>query len=546
MSSLNLRGGLGNDTAMVAEKSQEEMSALDIAIYKMACVKNSQKQLSSLSGNRKIPVKGGRRTIKELADHVNDLANLADEFISHTAMPSIHEFGRDPSMRDQIAQYEADVNDLVQFCPNNDPDKVLQAETWFEGMDALCLRVSNRAQLAELVFSILYAGSKDEVEDLLAKAQYTELTDEKDENGRRKTRHEKVFKGAANTQRADTWAFGRGYDLTTGAFGYYRDFAKEKLATAMSTRSIELAKAYKTEIEQRKKEIFAGDASRVSPEDLFFGEDRKSMNGKSAVIAWKHDGFENAITLQLDEGRDGERLYLLNALGKAPQEALARMRESYGSKPFVLLSDILTRDGQMLCPENWVNGRPRYSLNGFIEDQVKLQMTCWVRTAAGHACPSRVSVGGAPNVVLGKESNGNGRKRVVKGPGEFLTDQEFFFRGLGGYALVYERGFNHKVYGKDGLPTGEVVTLSEPASLYLERQETSNGDELVFCTVSSTELARLLEAGGVTIYGEGPDGKILINARFKDESNWKNLPVVLANGLKRSYGRMRTVQTVQQ
>ncbi|MBI3337612.1 MAG: hypothetical protein HY005_03285 [Candidatus Staskawiczbacteria bacterium] len=528
MSSLkNLRGGLE-----VQPTNPTEKSALDLAILTMAArAKNTKKKLS-LPGLSAGKAKEGRMSISDLVSHANGLATAFDDFISNTALPFIWEFGRDPILRGKCSQYESDINDLLQFCPENDPGGIFQEELAFEGMEALCFRIRHRAELSVLVFDINHAVNKEELESLLGEVCYAELSDGSDEDGNRKTNMVKAFKGNTS-KKAKIWAFGKGYDLAFNAFGYFRDFAEEKLALAIRDRSVELATAHRAGLEQRKQEVFTEDRNRISPDELLFG-DSKEVNGKNALFTWDFQGKENAITLQ----RDGDRLYIIGqGLGNMPMATIKKMREKYGPKPFVSLDDILDRDGKHLCSETWVNNRPKYMLGRFIDEPAKHQMTCWARTAAGNCCdPSRLLA--ENRAAVNGSIDKNAKKRLVKPPGEFMTDREFFYsRMLGSYNLTFPAGFNHKVQDDNG-PTGEVIILKDEMELQIQRDEANGKDFISVSTTDSPELASLLEKAGLEIYDER-DGIFMFNARFEDGLRWKNLPIPLANGLKLAFVRLK-------
>ncbi len=521
----DLLGGLGN--------SNQE-TAMENAVFRLSA-KNTRRKISQLSskkmGQADVSHDDGRMTGGELSKHINELADMAYKFVLETACPAIWALECDirdigdevllekrqgKTRQEQRDEYQNLISDLRQFCPENDPDDVLQMEVENDDqrdlIEAMCLRVRRNAEIAKLVFDLAHAETKDDLESLISVAR--ESIDSK----------VKVFKHSTQ-ERTKIWAFGKGYELTADVFGKYHDFAEGKCAEVIRTRSHELAADNKAKMEEKAKKVFAQDETRVSVDKLLF-RDTHDVNGKTALIFWKFNGFDNAILVQLI----GDQLFLIKAVGRKPMEDLEEMRNEVGGKPFILLHPILDRDGQHLCPEEIVNGSIRYQFNGFVQPAM-FKMTCWVRTGAGYCCDSsRLLAGNAD-----KKPNGNGdRKRFTKPLGELLTEQEFFYKGgLGEFDLVYEVGFNHRLTDENGQPTGEVLNITERAIARIERKEVEGGKTIIVVKSASTEeLAILLGKGcGAERYGKG---------EYIEGERFSSLPRPLSNGLKLSYGRMKT------
>ena len=530
----DLLGGLGSDG--------NEKTAMEKAVFRLSA-KNSGRKISQLSSKKigeAVSQDDGRMSSREMSRHVDELADMVYKFVLETAYPAIWELERDirdigeevllekrqgKTRQEQRDEYENLISDLRQFCPENDPDEVLQLEAEIEDqrdlIEAMCLRVKRNAEIAKLVFELAHAETKDDLEDMLNSTR--EGIDS----------NVKVFKRSSNKEKAKIWAFGKGYELAPDVFRKYHDFAEGKFAEVIRNRSHELAADNKAKMEQQAKEVLTGDETRVSADELLFG-DAHEVNGKTALIFWKFNGFDNAVLVQ----RSGNQLFLVNAVGKKPKEDLEEMRQEVDGKPFVLLSHILDKDGQHLCPEE-VENSTHYNFGGnnlFVQPTA-LKMTRWARNGAGHCCNQSRLLGNSD-----KKPNGNDdRKRFTKPLGELLTEQEFFYKGgLGEFDLVYEAGFNHKVTGDSGQPTDEVLKITEPAVARIERKEVEGRTRIVLKSASTQELAILLEKGcGAKLYGK-ENGFVIVYGEFNEGERFSSLPNALSNGLRLEYGRMKT------
>ena len=523
-----LRGGTG-DT--------EKMSPSEVALYKLACARNTRKKLSSLTSrsikSEQSPEEGLGG--KSIATYVNGLAQTAYEYVTGVALPFFqqleddrHEIGDEVLLwpkysADRQQEYEANVSDLRQFCPDNDPDDVLQTEAEVEGqrefINALCLRVRQMAEIAVIQYGLRHAEDKDDLETML-----TSVTDGVSSKNMVFKKLPRAFKG-----RAPIWAFQQPYDLSDGVFGRYHDFAVEKFAEAVKERSQELATAHAEKVNQQKQEVSAVE-DLVSVTDLLFG-DLDKVNERSALVEWKFNGKDNMLRLR----RVGDRLYVEGGIGK-PLETLAMMEEET-KKPFVLLRYIIATDGAHLCPEE-VHGK--YRFNGFIKcetsfEKARFNMLRWIRTGATFCVDAdRLLEGVSSNAAPAQAA------RLVKQNGELLTDEEFFFRrGLGEYNLVLTTGFCYKIRGADGQFTDEEIVLSHDGTVRIRRERNGDKDVIALDSTTSQEVAIMLAKAGVEPYKE--DDNMTMHVRtYPDGPGWKSLPLPLQNGLKVAFGRLKS------
>lgn len=522
-----LRGGTG-DT---------EMSSSETALFKLACARNTRKKLSSLT-SRSTKIEASEEGLggKNIATYVNGLAQTAYDYIIGVVLPFFqqleedrHEIGDEVLLwpkysADRQQEYEANVSDLRQFCPENDPDDVLQMESAMDGqkdfVNALCLRVRQMAEIAIVQYGLRHAEDKEDLETML-----TSVTDGVNSKNT-------VFKKLPRSKgRAPIWAFQQAYDLGDSVFGRYHDFAAEKFAQAVTERSQELAIVHNEKVNRQKQEVSTVN-DLVSVTDLLFG-DLDKVNEKVALVEWKFNGKDNVLRVR----RVGDRLYVEGAIGK-PLETLDVMKGET-NKPFVLLKYIIAVDGNHLCPEE-VHGK--YRFNGFVRcettfEKARFNMLRWIRTG----CTFCVDAGRLPD-----EGSGNGAPapqaspRLVKPSGELLTDEEFFFkRGLGEYNLVLTTGFCYKIRGADGEFTGEEIVLSHDGTVRIRREQSGDKDVIALDSTTSKQVAGMLARAGVDFYKEDEEMTMYVRT-FPDGLGWKSLPLPLQNGLKLAFGRLKS------
>jgi len=516
-----LRGGLNGNS------SGRSALAAALAEVSRTTVPQTRQKLDFLSATPTTRTAGGM-TATEIAKHVMELAEMGYQFVSEVARPEIMSFYREleevgeevglefvdeeMTREDRCQRYEKDVEGIRQFVADNDPTERLQKEIkQFPGkkvmIERICLRVRQMAEIAVLTFDLAHATSREDLENLLANA-----TDGIDSE-------EKVFRTVTTSEgKAQLWAFRQGYEIVPGTFAGYYNFAVEKFADAIRTRSRELATEHSTEESVRRQETLAPNANRVTAEELLFGDPRE-INGKEAVLEWIHRRQKNATIVQ----RTGNQLFIIGAVGAMVEQDFARMKERMGPKPFVLLSRILDKDGQHLCSEENADGKLRYQFADQIPE-AQFKMSCWVRTGAGASCPSR---------IIGGET---AAKRPSKPLGELLTDKEFFDEvWLGEYDLVFPSGFNFEDRESDNF-----WELEHKGVVRIERKQTPEGDKIVVKSASTEELALfMVEACGAENYG--PHEEIFaILGEYQEGTGGAMLPKVLAIGLKLAYGRMKS------
>jgi hypothetical protein len=474
---------------------------------------------------------GDRWTTMDLIDHANERAHEAFEWISNVAMPFIMETQRQveengrvvlkaicedgsQTRQSRLDDYETLAQNLLAFSSENDGifhEEVEKFPAQAEFVSDLCMRVRYATQLAMHVFDIRHAESKAEFEGLLKDAK-----DSAEENAIN------VFTTVSG--KAPMHAFGKGYDLLDDAFGDLHKFGREKLTEPVNSRAKDLAKANAAEIKKRVEKISAPPADekevRVKPEELLFGEP-KDVNGSTAVFKWTFGKSNNVLILC----REDDVIYVDDAAGE-PLKALEEMRKVW-KDPYVVLARVLSKDGQYLCPED---APGRYNFGGFVQPE-SFAMTRWVRTAAGACVSSRL----LPNANA-PTSNGNGkpqsapaRKKLVKAPGEFLTDEEFLYKhGYGEYKLVFTAGFHYEPRDAEGKPTGEVFNITEDAEAILERKEVDGKDKIAINSISSEELVTLLASDGAEAEHE-----------YYGAANGSSLPIPLRLGISQAFKRLK-------
>ena len=505
-------GGCGTDNEAVLERAQRALAAKKEVIlnFPSAAVKKED----------------GRMDSKELAKYVNDLASGAFEFVLNVVLPFFHKMDQeiaevgdevkfdqcedgDQTKQARREDYESTLIALQLFSPEN--DGILREEAEIPGrkqfVEALCIRVRHTTQVALLVDKLRCAGTKDELENLLANAKTDPGKDAKN-----------VF---VKNAKGSIHAFGRTYGLTPEVFDRYHEFAHEKLATVTNARSCDLAKAHKDEVNKQKQKVSAKDDSNVSPEVLLFGNPEE-VNEKTTLLSWKFQEHENVIKLR----RSGDRLYIVDAVGK-PLETLEAMRQDW-EEPFIPLKHILTKDGEHLCPEKTVDGKSRYEFCGFVQKAV-LPMVRWIRTAAGECVPSRLLPKDTQTSDNVSAKPNGAKQRPVKAEGELLTDREFlYFRGIGDYDLVYEVGFHYEPRDEEGKPNGQSFSITERAIARIQRKEVEGKDKIALKSASTEELAKLLEAGGAEVEHE-----------FFEGARGSSLPIPIYLGISQAFGRLK-------
>ncbi len=491
----------------------------------------------------------------DLAKHVNTLAEMAYDMIATVEMTFFTEMQRevieigeevllDPKYSEESRrEHEENINNLRQFCPENDPDDILQVEAEAEGrrpfIEAMCLRVRHCAEIGKLSFELRHARDKSDLIEMINAA--TEGV------GREK----KVFSAVQNKANALVRVFGLGYNLNKDVFGRYHDFAKIKLAEAAHTRAREIAENQEKEKEQKKNEMVADDTV-VTNEELFFCEESE-VNEKTTVLSWTHGPHENAIKLR----RIGGRLYFLGVIGKMLEEDLKELRRDLESEePYILLSHILTEDGENLCKEEsdgrYLFGKGKEFICGF-------KMTRWVRNAAGRSMPHRLlpenqkkkeeesatasngkDVDGRRTETKEAPANGTPRRRPVKPPSELMTSREFYYWGMVGcYAMKIAPGFRHN-HEEGGVVVSTYIAKQE-STVQLSRRQKDDGTIMIsVTTVDDEELAQILGMEGVEVKWEYQDGKIIpLCGEFEDSKQWPKLPLVLKKALGAEFRRLK-------
>ena len=518
MGKVKTRGGCsGADNAVELEK----------ALRKMAAKKQVRLSMPSPAAKQD----DGRMDSKDLSDYVNDIATGSYDFVLNVVKPFIaklnlelREIGDEvnfdqcedgeQSKQERQKDYESTVLALQMFSPENDGILREQADIVERKafVEALCLRVRCTTAIALLVDAIRTAESKDELEELLDNA-----TESEDKNSK------EVFV-LTTIEKTPMRAFGENYKLTAGVFGRYHAFACEKLTEAVNGRARELATAHKAKEDQRKQQVSTKDDTHVSPEELLFGN-TNDVNEKTSVLSWKFQGHENLIKLR----RSGDHLYVLDAVGM-PLKALEDMREEW-EKPFVFLTPILTKDGANLCQEKIVDGRSKYDLG--VVTKSSFPMVCWIRTAAGACISSRLLPNEMPVANNNQPQKPTGKTRPVKAEGELLTSQEFLYsKGLGQYDLVYAVGFHYEPRDEKGKPNGQTFTITTEATARIERKQVDGKDKIALISISTSELATLLEAGGA-----------LAEHEFFEGVRGASLPTPIYLGISQAFARLKISET---
>jgi hypothetical protein len=162
-------------------------------------------------------------------------------------------------------------------------------------------------------------------------------------------------------------------------------------------------------------------------------------------------------------------------------------------------------------------------------------MTCWIRTGFG-ACLS-------PDRLLPEDARAMkepdierdpppAKPRPVKPAGELLTEEEFvFFGGIGEFDLAYEVGFHFQVQDENKKPVGPKFEITTRAVARLERKLVEDKTKIALKSISTPELAKLLEAGGAvegSEYFEGPKGS--------------SLPTPLRLGISQNFARLKKAE----
>lgn len=476
------------------------------------------------------PEDDGELDAKKLSDYADDLANDAYDFTLNVACKVAREIrcgeeeiGKEdfyliPSNKAKLEERDrcdSFVQRLESFSPERDDDddsplcRAMANPDLRDFAKAMSKRPVWKTRLAKVFDDICHA-SREELEDILFKSPFFENSEHRD---------------------APIKAFGERFDLAKDVFGRYQDEARKKLSEAIHARLATLGAEAKTVTKERVKDIASSES--VSPEEGLFGRAEK-VNGKSIVLQWEHNGFENCIVFV----RDGDDLIITNAVGSGPEKALNQMRQEYGPRPSVFLDDILAEDNKHLCPKK-DKGIANYDFGRFVEKE-RIDMTRWVRTAAGECLPNRLLPEEKHTPYGGK--NNKKRERLIKN-GEPLTPFEFYVQhGISTYDLVFPVGHFLKVK-KEGAFTGEVITLTKKAVLRISRQELEDKEDdnivkdfIVIESTDSEELATLLEKAGIENEGPEKGGRIIYKDKeYLDTKNWDRLPFTLSMATKRDF-----------
>ncbi|TSC94676.1 MAG: hypothetical protein CEN87_397 [Parcubacteria group bacterium Licking1014_1] len=498
-----LKGGLAGcqDNGAVLEKVRKKLAA--------------KKEIRLSFPNKAVKKEDGRMDSRELTSYVQDIADGAHEWVVTVACPFLRELERDiqevgdeirfdqcedsdQTKQERQKDYEATIEALRCFSSEN--DGILREEAKITGrqqfVDALCLRVRHMTEIGLLVFGLRHAKTKNDLKSLLTSAKDGAGKDAK-----------KVFVATAD-KKAPISAFEKGYTLASDVFGRYRDFASKKLAEVVNVQSKELA-----------------DEFLIEPEKLLFG-DRDDINERAAWFSWKFQGRDNAIRVCRVNGVKGDRLYIVDAIGK-PLEALEAMREEW-EDPFILLRLILAKDGEHLCLGKMVDGKPQYEFGGFVNPSV-FPMVRWIRTAAGARIPSRLLSNDETRLAVDNSAKPNGKdasnndKLLVDNDGKEVVDPEiFYFRkvngGAGTIVITLPEGFvlnfaEAKDEQQEVVAPERSVRVSEETKVRIRRTIIRGKPKIVFDGCNNMEVFEEFRANG--FLGEWAE---------KGQKNWPELP----------------------
>ena len=325
-------------------------------------------------------------SVDHIVKIINEVVDAVYYFCLNTALPTIESFHNDaerhgPAVllnkvrRDAVRQCEDMMRALRDYSLENHERLLAEVEE-FPHKSAMvagfCERVAHAVALAEFVFQILSAKSRQEMEKVFAEGI----------DGVKKKAVDRV---AIDPKKDQLMAWKIAYGLTPNAFEGIRALAEEQIFEAVRQRCDELTSAMNTQEEVLPSE---DEVLYVSPEELFFGDDEKTFDQRTK-LRWSYGGKEN----ELEIVRQKHHLYLVGAEGDGVQRELRAMEEktNAGDCPFILLSDLLNEEGLIRGKKVTEEGKTFYDLAGIKIPQMAFKMVLFILTGLHSCCPDKVA-----------------------------------------------------------------------------------------------------------------------------------------------------------
>lgn len=476
-----------------------------------------------------------------LAKHVEELADRAYQQVFLTILPffkgmeeAVKIVGEEVLLDPQYQvrdSYAKSLDNVKEFCPDNDPTNTLQLEYLVEArqpfVDSLCPRVSRKACIAEVVFAIRYAESLEEMEAVFQTAMYN------DKN---------IFFGSLNKNPLLPFPNSKvkGYDIVPGTFVKYQGFAAEKCKEAFQARMLELkGEEQKKEEKASEKEAYVPQQVNlpVSPEDLFFGP-VDEMSEKTTTLEWKHGAIPCTIKLR----RVGPRLYVQAANGGERIGQVYGEFSQLGDESYVFLPQLLAKENlNCLCPTK-EGERDRYLFNGMV-DLSRFPMSQIIRSAAGLVMPHRLLPKDKQKAEQFAALQKPIRWRLSKPDGEVMTTKEFYEDVmLGSFDLVVPAGFSY-VHRNGVNHSRPMKTRAEGKVRLFRLQDKQSGVTSISLEhASSREIAQILSTTGCQVKWDETDkatGIVPVTGEYPEDRGWKKAPDALKQMLNGGFYRFK-------
>lgn len=324
-------------------------------------------------------------SVDQIVEIIDKMVKAVYDFCLNTALPTIESFHRDAERhgravllnkvrRNAVRQCEAMMRTLREYSPENHEQLLVEIEKFPHKRAMIanfCERVAHAVALAEMVFQILSAKSRKEMEKVLAEGA----------DGLKKKAIDRV---AIDPKKDQLMAWGIAYGLTPNSFEGIRALAEEQIFEAIRQRCDELTLATNSQEEALPED----EVSYISPEELFFGDDEKTFDQRTK-LGWTYGDSEN----ELEIVRQNNYLYLVGAKGGSVERELRVMTENLdeGDCPFILLSDLLNEEGLIRGKKVTEEGKSVYDLAGIRIPRMAFKMTLFVLTGLHFCCPDKVA-----------------------------------------------------------------------------------------------------------------------------------------------------------